>query len=72
MVSDRVTVSLDEDARTALDNLVTRTGQGQSEFVRRALTFYAANFRTADSDLPFDLEIEEGVSKVLITEIREE
>lgn len=56
MVSDRVTVSLDEDARTALDNLVTRTGEGQSELVRRALTFYAANFRAADSDVNVDLE----------------
>lgn len=55
MVSDRVTVSLDDDARSALENLVTRTGQGQSEIVREALTFYAANFQAANSDMNVDL-----------------
>jgi metal-responsive CopG/Arc/MetJ family transcriptional regulator len=47
MVSDRVTVSLDDDSREALGELVSRTGQGNSELVRRAIKFYAANFDAA-------------------------
>ncbi len=49
MPQDRVTVSLDDDAKAALDDLVERTGEGQSAVVRRALTFYAANFEVATS-----------------------
>lgn len=50
MAIDRVTVSLDEDAKGALDDLTERTGHGQSELFRRALTFYAANYRAATTD----------------------
>lgn len=56
MVADRITVSLDEDAREALEDLVSQTGDGNSELVRRALTFYAANYRAADSGVNVDLE----------------
>lgn len=44
MPQERVTVSLDADTKVALEDLVDRTGAAQSEVVRRALTFYAANF----------------------------
>ncbi|WP_435332882.1 ribbon-helix-helix protein, CopG family [Haloarchaeobius sp. TZWWS8] len=56
MSTDRVTVSLDEDARAALEDLTSRTGRGQSELVRRALTFYAANFQAATTDASEKLE----------------
>lgn len=56
MVSDRITVSLDEDSQEALDGLVSQTGQGNSELVRRALKFYATNFQAATSDTDIDLE----------------
>lgn len=55
-MTDRVTASLDEDARAALDALVRDTGEGQSEVVRRALTFYAANFEAATADAGANLE----------------
>lgn len=47
MPQERVTVSLDADAKAALDDLVDRTGAAQSEVVRRALAFYATNFEAA-------------------------
>lgn len=50
MATDRVTVSLDEESREALDDLVDRTGRGQSEIVRKALAFYATNYRAAGTD----------------------
>lgn len=56
MASDRLTVSLDERSREALDDLVSRTGEGQSELVRRALVFYASNLQVATSDTNTDLE----------------
>lgn len=56
MVSDRLTVSMDEQSRKALDDLVNRTGKGQSELVRRALVFYAANFQAASTDVSGNLE----------------
>lgn len=56
MTNDRVTVSLDEDAREALEDLTSRTGKGQSELVRSALTFYAANFQAATTDASSKLE----------------
>lgn len=56
MSHDRVTVSLDTDARAALEDLTGRTGVGQSEMVRRALTFYAANFQAATTDTSADLQ----------------
>ena len=43
----RVTVSLDDDSTTALETLSAETGKGQSEVIRRALAFYAANFEAA-------------------------
>ena len=49
MPHDRVTVSLDGDAKAALDGLVERTGEGQSEVVRRALRFYATNVEVAEA-----------------------
>ena len=56
MSNDRVTVSLDEDARAALSDLTGKTGQGQSELVRRSLTFYAANFQAANAESSEQLE----------------
>jgi hypothetical protein len=56
MSHDRVTVSLDTDARAALEDLTGRTGVGQSEVVRRALTFYAANFQAATTDTSVNLQ----------------
>ncbi|MFW6000425.1 MAG: ribbon-helix-helix protein, CopG family [Halorubrum sp.] len=55
-MTDRVTVSLDEGSRTALDTLISETGKGQSEVVRRALSFYAANFEAARADPGENLE----------------
>lgn len=45
-----MTVSLDKDVKEALDNLTERTGHGQSKLLRRALTFYAANYQAATTD----------------------
>lgn len=56
MVSDRLTVSMNKQARKALDDLSNRTGNGQSEIVRRALVFYAANFQAANTDVSGNLE----------------
>lgn len=56
MVSDRLTTSMDEQSRKALDDLVNRTGKDQSELVRRALVFYAANFQAANTDMSGNLE----------------
>ncbi|MFC7157702.1 ribbon-helix-helix protein, CopG family [Halomarina halobia] len=56
MVSDRLTVSLDKDSREALDDLVSQTGQGQSELVRQALLFYAANFQAANTATSTNLQ----------------
>lgn len=50
MAIDRVTVSLDKDAKEALDDLTERTEHGQSELLRRALTFYTANYQAATTD----------------------
>ncbi|RJT03019.1 MULTISPECIES: ribbon-helix-helix protein, CopG family [Halococcus] len=50
MPTDRVTVSLDDDAAAALDTLLDHTGAGRSEVVRRALDFYAANVDAATTD----------------------
>lgn len=56
-MSDRVTVSLTDESRRALEDLTERTGRGQSEVLRNALTFYAANFdaATASADEGVDL-----------------
>lgn len=56
MTSDRLTVSLDEQSREALDDLIDQTDRGQSETVRRALMFYAANYQVATSETSVDLE----------------
>ncbi|WP_049917054.1 ribbon-helix-helix protein, CopG family [Halogeometricum pallidum] len=56
MVTNRITVSLDADAQTALDSLTDRTGKPQSELVREALVFYAANFEAATTDAGPNLE----------------
>ncbi|MGB9987231.1 ribbon-helix-helix protein, CopG family [Salarchaeum japonicum] len=56
MSSDRLTVSLDEDAREALDTITSKTDRSQSELVRRALTFYAANYEAASTDSSEKLE----------------
>lgn len=56
MVSDRITVSLDDKTRGILEDLVSQTGQGNSELVRRALTFYATNLQAAQSDANVDLK----------------
>lgn len=53
MPSDRVTVSLDEESRRALEELTERADGSRSEVVREAIAFYAANFesaRASDSD----------------------
>lgn len=55
-MTQRVTVSLDDDANTALETLISETGEGQSEVVRRALAFYAANFEAAAGDPSGNLE----------------
>ncbi len=52
----RVTVSLDEDSTTALETLSGETGEGQSEVIRRALAFYAANFEAASGQPSDNLE----------------
>ncbi|ARS89350.1 ribbon-helix-helix protein, CopG family [Natrarchaeobaculum aegyptiacum] len=52
----RVTASLDDDAETALETLLSETGAGQSEVVRRALTFYAANLEAASGRPSENLE----------------
>lgn len=56
MASDRLTVSLDERSRAALDDLVSRTGRGQSELVRQAIVFYATNFQVATADSSANIE----------------
>ncbi|WP_276273998.1 ribbon-helix-helix protein, CopG family [Haloarcula litorea] len=53
MPSDRVTVSLDEESREALESLSEQTDGSRSEVIREAIAFYAANFesaRASDSD----------------------
>ncbi|MFC6904631.1 ribbon-helix-helix protein, CopG family [Halalkalicoccus tibetensis] len=55
-MTDRVTVSLDDDSRAALEALLSETGGGQSAVIRRALTFYAANFEAAETDVSADLQ----------------
>ena len=55
-MTERVTVSLDEDSHAALETLLSETDHGQSELVRRALTFYAANFEAASGRPSDNLE----------------
>ncbi|MFW6376566.1 MAG: ribbon-helix-helix protein, CopG family [archaeon] len=49
MTQERVTVSLDDDAKEALDELVKLANNGKSSVVRDALKFYAANYEVASS-----------------------
>ncbi|MFC4358903.1 ribbon-helix-helix protein, CopG family [Halobium salinum] len=56
MPTNRLTISLDDEAEAALDDLVARTDESRSEVVRRALTFYAANFEAASADAGPNLE----------------
>lgn len=49
MPSDRVTVSLDEDAKNTLEELTDRTDESRSELIRKAIAFYAANFKSANA-----------------------
>lgn len=55
-MTNRLTVSLDSEANTSLMHLADRTGRSQSEIVRRALQFYAANFEAAQTDAGPNLE----------------
>jgi len=53
MPTDRVTVSLNEEIKDTLENLTDRAGESQSQLIREAIAFYAANFDSAhasDSD----------------------
>ncbi|MFC6724112.1 ribbon-helix-helix protein, CopG family [Halobium palmae] len=56
MPTNRLTISLDDDADAALEDLVARTDESRSEVVRRALAFYAANFEAATADAERNLE----------------
>lgn len=49
MTSDRVTVSLDEDAKSTLEELTDRIDESRSELIRKAIAFYAANFDSANA-----------------------
>jgi hypothetical protein len=49
MTQERVTVSLDDDAKDALDDLVRQTQNGKSAVVRDALEFFATNYDVAVS-----------------------
>lgn len=55
-MTQRVTVSLDDDSSAALERLLAETGNGQSEIVRQALAFYAANFEAASGRPSDNLE----------------
>jgi len=46
-MTNRITVSLDESASTALESLVEETGKSRSEIVRNSVEFYAENLRIA-------------------------
>ncbi|WP_435180901.1 ribbon-helix-helix protein, CopG family [Halorussus sp. AFM4] len=56
MPADRVTVSLDDDSRSALEQLTERTEGSRSEVIREAISFYAANFDSATASDSDDLQ----------------
>lgn len=56
MPSDRLTISLDEEARSALETLAEKSDESQSELMRRAIRFYAANYEAAKTDDDKSLE----------------
>ena len=55
-MTDRITVSFDDDASEALETLTGKSGKTQSEVVRRALGFYEANYEAARGDPSHNLE----------------
>lgn len=55
-MTDRLTISLDKETNTALSHLTDRTGRSQSQIVRQAIQFYAANFEAAQTDAGPNLE----------------
>lgn len=56
MPSDRLTISLDEESREALETLTEQSDESQSELMRRAVRFYAANYDAARTDSENSLE----------------
>ncbi|WP_232688822.1 ribbon-helix-helix protein, CopG family [Halobacterium zhouii] len=56
MPADRVTVSLDDDSRSALEQLTEQTEGSRSEVVREAISFYTANFESAKASNSDDLQ----------------
>lgn len=56
MTGDRVTVSLNEDAKSALEQLTEQAGESRSEIIRQAVSFYAANFESAKASNSDDLQ----------------
>ncbi len=55
-MTNRITVSLDDEAQGALDELVGEAEKPQSELVRQALVFYAANYDAATAEAGSNLE----------------
>lgn len=55
-MTNRITVSLDDEAQGALDELVGEAEKPQSELVRQALAFYAANYDAATAEAGTNLE----------------
>lgn len=56
MPSDRLTISLDEESRSALEDLTEQSDESQSELMRRAVRFYAANYDAARTNDENSLE----------------
>lgn len=56
MTGDRVTVSLNDEARGALEQVVDRTTDSRSKVIRDAIAFYAANFESAKTTSSDDLQ----------------
>lgn len=56
MAGNRVTVSLDEESEAALAELGEESGESRSELIRRAISFYAANFESATATDSDDLQ----------------
>lgn len=56
MTGDRVTISLTDDAQSALEQLTERTDGNRSEVIREAISFYAANFESAHANNSGDLQ----------------
>lgn len=56
MPSDRLTISLDKESRSALEDLTEQSDESQSELMRRAVRFYAANYDAARTNDENSLE----------------